>query len=98
MGNKNSKLEKISFYNNLYIDYLDDCPICFNKTNFIIYSSYCKHSFCYDCINNWFKFTKNKKLKFTCPICRSKLNELLYYNNKINYVNISNNLLIIKNS
>lgn len=43
---------------------MKECPICFEKKN-NIFSGYCDHEFCKDCILRW-----NKP---TCPVCRQKL-------------------------
>ena len=43
---------------------VEDCPICFKKSNII---SRCNHQFCEDCIKKW------KKESNRCPICRKEL-------------------------
>jgi len=48
-----------------------ECSICFEINSDSM--SLCNHSFCYDCINKWYK--KNN----SCPICRETLDKI-YHN------------------
>lgn len=45
----------------------DDCSICFNNSNNVVYP--CRHNICESCMNRWYK--KQKCLK--CPVCRQIL-------------------------
>ena len=52
------------------LTYLDegDCCICLEHNSNTM--TLCKHTFCYDCINKWYK--KNN----SCPMCREPINEV----------------------
>lgn len=44
-----------------------ECCVCLETSNSM---TLCKHTFCYDCINKWYK--KNN----SCPMCREPMNEV----------------------
>jgi len=48
-----------------------DCTICFETNSNAL--TLCNHSFCYDCINTWYKHVPN------CPMCRTPINEAYVY-------------------
>lgn len=60
-GIKNSKI----------FDGNDECIIC--KKNNTDISLECNHSFCGNCISEYFQLKQNKKEKLQCPICRSEV-------------------------
>ena len=77
--NNNSPLYPInpfSFYTpgcskNLFKKLENICPICYeNLSDKISYLSPCRHIFCPDCIDTW------KKQRFSCPLCRAKINSI----------------------
>ena len=49
---------------NIYLDNILDCNICYEKSNII---TNCNHQFCNECITIWLKNKNN------CPYCRSKI-------------------------
>jgi len=44
---------------------MNDCPICLSLFKSTVRSLPCNHTFCSDCINNWFACGTQ-----TCPLCR----------------------------
>lgn len=93
MGNILIK-SKIYDLNLLYNQYEEECPICFKQIDELAYTE-CKHKYCKNCINNWLIKTREKKLKFKCPMCRLPLNSIILNNdNKIIKINIKNKIKI----
>ena len=66
-----------------------ECPICFEV---IINSCYanCEHQFCYKCINKWCLRGKRE-----CPICRTKMFQLIL-NKEFDMKNNPNNKTLIE--
>jgi hypothetical protein len=56
----------------MYVDTLENCPICDDTLNEI--KTECGHSFCEKCIQKW--MTSNHS---SCPYCRTHLTNTLFY-------------------
>lgn len=56
---------------------MNSCAICMKEDldNSNIYTTDCKHIFCDECLDDWFKRGNN-----TCPLCRSVINTYEYNN------------------
>ena len=57
----------------------ETCAICLNdmEENKKAHIDCCSHLFCYDCIKTWAGKFENK-----CPLCKQKLNEITYKDDK----------------
>ena len=61
-----------------------ECPICLDIINEKCITN-CNHSFCYHCLDNWFK-----QKKINCPICRVPIHEFIYQDNNYKIYFIEN--------
>ena len=71
---------------------MSECPICFEfleNQNQIIKTE-CDHQFCLTCLNEWLRRNPNN---YTCPICRSNINNCVITVNDPSYTTIQINLV-----
>ena len=78
---RNKEWEKIINTLNIKIDNnleLEECSICYEKSNIL---TKCKHTYCIECLCNWYIMCSYKKE--ICPYCRNsiKLTECTYKEN-----------------
>ena len=61
----------------------DKCVICIEiiKTGELAKLNGCDHTFCFECIDNWGTRCENK-----CPLCRNMFSEIMYHNEKGEFV------------
>ena len=54
---------------------MDSCTICMKEElkNEDIYTTDCNHSFCKECLDDWFQGGNQ-----TCPLCRSHIDNYKY--------------------
>ena len=89
---------------------MNSCTICMKEElkNEDIYTTDCNHSFCKECLDDWFQRGNN-----SCPLCRSEINTYSYKDekykliihkietnittNRININDLINNNIIIRN-
>ena len=69
---------------------MNSCTICMKEElkNEDIYTTDCNHSFCKECLDDWFQRGNN-----SCPLCRSEINTYSYKDEKYKLIiyNISSN-------
>lgn len=66
----------------------EKCSVCLSSINSDSYTTNCNHTFCKDCIEEWFNNNHSD-----CPMCRTRINECIhnYENTKIKIYFLNNN-------
>lgn len=63
-------IKKLKITDDKLVDNLEDCPICYNKSNVI---TNCNHQYCKKCLTQVYQFSDNN---FKCSICRKQIEEI----------------------
>ena len=79
------KLNHISHINKKF-----ECPICFERKHRSLETAIvpCNHKFCNDCIQHWIE---NSKRDSECPVCRSKIYDVVFQGQTIRVQKLSEN-------